>query len=263
MEDQEKPSNWMTKDATIPLLVSGGLMFFVCALLCVVTYLSRDVIRESLGPNLGSLLPSPTPGLLTSQPCPALNSTWHTELEDSFTNNRLGWPLGRNDDSYGKSNVRIEEGQLLVDLSSTQGVFLHPIPTKNRSLNDFYFSAEVDQTKGLDWDGFGLFVRADGSVIHHFFLNNQGDIALQQFTSDKQWGAPLYTPYSIPINNAEMNKLTMIRENDRTILCVNDMTAFDLDQDGYVFGSFAVAIAVPAGEEDAAFAFDNFRLFAP
>jgi hypothetical protein len=260
--EKQTDSEWTKKDFTIPLFVSGGLVLFVCVLLCGVSYLARDVIREGLGPQFG-LLPSATPGLLPSQPCPLLNSTWHTELEDSFTDNRLEWPLGKEDNSYGKSNVRIEDGQLLVDLSSSEGVFLHPIPATNRSLNDFYFSVEVDQTKGLDWDGFGLFVRVDGSVIHYFFLNDQGDAVLQQFTSEKEWGEPLYTPYSIPISNTEMNKLTMIRENGRTILCVNDMTAFDLDQDGYVFGSFAVAMAVPAGEKDASFAFDNFKLFAP
>jgi hypothetical protein len=152
---------------------------------------------------------------------------------------------------------------LLLDLSTEQGSFLHPIPSSNQSLGDFYFSVEAQQLQGSPQDGFGLFLRADGATVHYFFVNKLGDIVLQQFSADKQWSAPMFSQSSIPLRISDMNELTIIHSEGRTVFCVNGLTAFTQNLDEYIFGSFGVAVSLPAGEQDASFAFDNFRLFAP
>jgi hypothetical protein len=258
MEAPNEPMQEKQRDYTIPLFLTGLATAMICVVLCVVSYLSRDFIRNDFAPRLGLIDPTPLP-----QACPSFDLTWGTQLEDNFTNNRLVWPLGNESDENNDYNVHMKDGQLLIDLSTSQGLFFHPIPSSNRSLKDFYFSVEAQQIKGLAQDGFGLFLRADGSTVHYFFITRDGRIVLQQFSADKQWSAPLFSQNSIPINIADMNKLAIIHSEGRTAFCVNDLIAFTENMNGYIFGSFGVAVSLPEEEKDASFAFDQFRVFGP
>src|SRR5690349_3731850 len=170
MEDQSKePVKAPQRDFTIPLLISGFLVAVICVTLGVVGFLSRNFIRNDLAPRIGLVDPTRT-AIPTAIPntCPPLDTRWKTSLVEGFNNNNLKWPVGRETDEYGNSEVRIEEGQMFVDLSTTQGVFFHPTPARRYSLTDFYLTVEAQQLQGsLPFDGFGLFLRADGATIHY------------------------------------------------------------------------------------------------
>jgi hypothetical protein len=264
MEDPNEPIKTSQRDFTIPLLISGFLAAVICIVIGAVLFISRNFIRNDIVPRLGLVDPTPT-AIPTAIPktCPPINMRWETSMVEGFNNNNLKWPVGKETDEYGNSDIRIEDSQLLVDLSTTRGVFFHPTPASRYSLTDFYLTVDAQQLQGIPFDGFGLFLRADGAVIHYFHINEYGHIILQQFSSDKQWSEPLYSQYSIPIRNTEMNKLTIIDSETQTVFCVNDTIAFDLDSIGYVFGNFGVALSLSGEEQNASFAFDNFKLFAP
>lgn len=250
-ENSVNSSTSSKRDFTLPLVLIAFLIILCAAMLCAafMSYTSMNYLMSAMEPAA----------------CPALDASWHTSMEDPFNDNELNWPLGKEESKYGSSNVRMENGGLIMELASNEGTFYYPSPRFNQSLNEFYLTVQVRNMDQQEFENneVGVLFRGDGVLMHYFYITDKGKIAVRQYSASQSWSSPRYSKYEIPVVDNEMNKLTVIQSNGQAVYCVNDLIAFTLDNPEYIFGSFGVAASVHQPQKNASFEFDDFKLFAP
>jgi hypothetical protein len=256
MENPNESMQKKQRDYTLPLFLTGMVTAMICAVLCVISYLSRDFISKDVVPRLGLVDPTPLPPV-----CPLVKQEWKIKQQDDFINNWYEWPVGRESNIYGEYNTSIKDGEMSVAISTTEGSFYNPTPGSNQSLTDFYLTTQLRQATEVEDAQYGLAFREDASIIYFFFIINES-VVVQQWDG-KQWDQPLYNTYPGLIKSGEMNEMSVLHSEDQMIFCVNDVMTHVLDETGYIFGNFGVGIAIPLGAQKATFAFDNFRLYVP
>ncbi len=256
MNNQDEPSNWATKDATIPLLLSGVVSVVLCGALCLVMFLSRDLLSNDLAPRLGLI--EPTPGPFS---CPAIPKGWKEVMHDNFNSNKYDWSLGKDTDAYADTDLRIEDGLLRFDIEANQGVFYYEYPG-NKALTDFYLASEVRKVDGPRDAKYGLVFRINNDQLLFFAIQDSGRVYINARDVEGNWrDEPLFLGHSDLINVDKSNELAIFGRGSHYIFCINQYIAGQIDSADYPMGKFGLGVSLKNGGDKATFEFDDFIIY--
>lgn len=257
MEEPEKPSNWMTRDATIPLLLSGVFSTVACIGLCVVLYLSRDFINNDLAPRMGWVEPTPAPVM-----CPPVPQGWRQVMNNDFDANEYGWPLEAISNDFSDSELTIEGGMLHYDVLAKQGVFASETPV-SKSVRDFYLSSTVQKVEGpLDAE-YGIVFRKLSRRLFFFTIQDNGRVKVHFRDGANEWQDIRLNTYTPNVHAGEKNELIVFSQDDHVVLCVNQFVVGEMDIPDYQYGEIGIGVDIENAGEHAVVEYDDLIVYEP
>ena len=262
MDNQNGPSGWATKGATIPLLLGCIFSTVICIVLCAIIYLSRDFIKNDIALIPGLIEPTPTPD---PDICPKIPSEWVKVMDNDFNANTYNWPLGKYTDEYSESNPKITKGLLELSLKafSNRGVYYYTFPALNISPENFYFMSTVRQISGREDSRYGVIFRENGGQHYFLSISNSGQFIVKSRNDAGAWKELWFGEHSGIIHPGENNQLVILGQDSHYTFCINQHVVGELDNEEHNLGGFGLGILVQHANDVSIFEYDDLIIYAP
>ena len=103
----------------------------------------------------------------------ATEVVWEINVEDGFSSNVNGWPVGFDSEQYGSSNIAIRNGKLAFEVESIKDCWFWWFPDLP-VFSDFDVSMDIQRTEGSTTGDYGMVVRLDGdqNSFYYFAIND-------------------------------------------------------------------------------------------
>ena len=247
------------KNEMVILSVIFGAFFCICILLlgAVLLLYTRNFNEFSTDPNF--FIPAtPTPAS-----CPKVPTGWTLEVNETFDNNKKGWPLGLEYDDYGKTRSEIIDGKYRIQATVNRDVNYYYFPLMDFGTSDFFLRADVHQVEGPPDSLYGIIFRLNYDGDRYFFgiRDSQRFILDQRFRDE--WVKLIPITYSPSIRSGETNQLTVLAQGSRFSLCANRLLVAEFENEDIAFGIAGFSYTLFNEGDEAEFEFDNFRLYVP
>jgi hypothetical protein len=257
MEEQEEQPDWRTKDASIPLLLSGVVSTVLCLGLCAVLYLSRDFINNDLAPQLGWVDPTPVPVV-----CPSVPDRWRVVMNNDFDENKYGWSLDEYSDEYEYSELSMEDGLLYYDVRARQPTFSMQTPV-SKKVRDFYLSTSVQKLDGPADTEYGVTFSQIGNQVYFFSIQDSGMVKVYFRDEEDAWQGNVVNSYSPNVQAGGRNKLVILSEDNYYRFCINGFVVGETYIDDYQSGEVGVALILQNTGDQAVLQYDDLIVYAP
>lgn len=180
-------------------------------------------------------------------------------FEEDFESNLKAW------DTYGRT-FQTGYGTRLI----FNGIYKWSVITRNREgwaaipsaedESNFYYAADVQQTKGPDDVQYGLAFRAvDEDNFYFFSITNEGQY-LVQARFKGIWSRRIAPTSSSAIRPGQVNRLAVIAEGSEFLFFINDTFVASLHDERFASGRPGVGVDVASSPEAAEFIFDNLEV---
>jgi hypothetical protein len=259
MDINENSSNdLLTRDITIPLLLSGAATGVICVAFCVLLFLSQNYINTVALPSLGLIELTPTPA-----PCPPVPAGWRRILNENFNSNANDWFVGKEDDIYSTGELEIDDGVYRISEKAKRDVYYHLYPSME-VLRDFYLRSNVRLAKGPFDAEYGVVFRTQRSNHFSFMINNAGEVYIYRHSSrsDEDWEM-VYRGFSRNIQPAGNNELIVMGRDTHFTFCINRQVIAELDHERYPSGKVGIAFSLNREGDEAVIEFDDLIVYTP
>jgi hypothetical protein len=257
MEEQEKSSNWMTKDATMPLLISGLVSTVACIAVCAVLYFSRDYINHDLAPRMGLVDPTPVPVV-----CPSVPDPWRVVMDNDFDENQYGWPLGEYTDEYEYSELKMEDGLLYYDVLARQPDFSLNKPV-SKKVRDFYLSTSVRKVQGPTDAEYGVTFSQIGDQVYFFSIQDSGAVTVYFRDEESTWQRSVVNSHTQNVHAGGENTLVIFSQDNDYRFCVNGFVVGETYIDDYQYGEVGIALILQSTGDHVVLEYDDLIVYAP
>jgi hypothetical protein len=259
MSSTEKLSWFEDRDVTAILVGAGCFSTVICVFACVVLTLSEDFLNEQVTPLIGWINPSPTP-----RACPAVPAGWVEVFNDEFDSNSNGWPVGKEDDAYAKTDFSVSDGVLRFDMKAYQGVYSYQYPRANDYLKDFYIRTNVRRASGAFSSEYGITFRLSDWNHYYFAISDSTEVLFYRHIDDDEnsW-QEIYQGYSELVRPGEYNELAVLAQGYEFTVCINQQLLIKAVDSGYKNGQFGIGVSLNEPQDEAVFEYEDYTVFAP
>jgi hypothetical protein len=264
---EEEQPDWRTKDASIPLLLSGVISTVLCIGFCALMYLSRDYISSELMPDLGFGPRTSRPPVTTfSTPaaiqCPSVPERWRVMMKNDFDANKFGWQLGEDSNEDAASELKMQDGLLYYDITARQGGFSFKQPVA-MPVKDFYLSSTLRKIEGPEDAEYGLSFSHIDHQVYFLSIQDAGLVKVHLRYDNNQQKDYVFAGYSAQIHKGEANDLVVFSDDDHYVFCINQIVAGEIDIDDYRAGQVGVAMELENAGDRAILEYDDLILYTP
>lgn len=186
--------------------------------------------------------------------------SWPLVLNEPFTNNRLEWPTGDGNDELSQGGREVVDGQYVWELTALEGFYWVDVQTRTVSAETFYYSVELTQDDSSNGTQSIVFQYENPS--NFYFFGICGDEYYAGWRYQRNWSRIINCQPSEVINVGGTNKLTVISQDERFLLFINDVFMTEMWADPSRVGEFGVLVEMETGDDNA-FRFDNVVLRVP
>lgn len=190
----------------------------------------------------------------------AIAQSWPLVLSEPFNNNRMEWATGSGDDELSQGDREVIDGQYVWDLTAVDGFSWVEVQTRTVSAETFYYSVELTQDDSLNGTQSIVFQFEDYS--NYYFFGICGDSYYVGWRYQRTWTRLVNCQRSEAINVGGTNKLTVLSQNDRFLLFINDIFLSEMWAEPSRVGDFGVLVEMETGDRNA-FRYDNVVLRVP
>ena len=167
---------------------------------------------------------TPTPTLTpTPMPSPTVTPVaWDVNINEDFSSNSNGWPVGNHFYPSGGSTVSIKNGKLELMLGSVTNLFYGGYPDWP-ALSDFDISMDVQRVTGTTTGDYGIYARINGSdnSFYYFGIND----ATQEFAffihKNDAFTPILDWTFNPIIGTGKINNLAINARGSHFVLSIN------------------------------------------
>lgn len=258
MDINENPSDdLLTRDITIPLLLSGAATGVICIAFCVLLTLSQNYINTVALPTLGLIEPTPTP-----VPCPPVPAGWRKILNENFNSNANDWSVGKEDDIYSTGEEEIDGGVYRISEKAKRGFYSYRYPSME-VLRDFYLRSNVRLASGPPDAEYGVIFRTQRSNHFSFMINNANGVGIYRHSSqsDENWEM-VYRGFSWNVRPAANNELIVMGRGTHFTFCINRQVIAEADHERYPSGKMGIAFSLNQEGDEAVIEFDDLIVYA-
>ncbi len=190
----------------------------------------------------------------------AAAQAWPLVLNEPFTNNRLEWPTGDGNDELSRGGRDVVDGQYVWALEAIDGFYWVDVQTRTVSAETFYYSVELTQDDSRNGTQSIVFQYRDPS--NFYFFGICGDKYYVGWRFQRTWTRIVNCQSSSAINVGGTNKLSVISQDERFLLFINDTFMTEMWADPSRIGEFGVLIEMETGDINS-FRYDNVVLRVP
>jgi hypothetical protein len=185
---------------------------------------------------------------------------WPLMLSEPFNNNRLEWPIGDGNDELSKGGREVVDGVYVWDLEALEGFYWVDVQTRTVSAETFYYSVDLSQDDSRNGTQSIVFQYEDPS--NFYFFGICGDAYYVGWRLEKRWSRIINCQPSDAINVGGINKLSVISQDARFLLFINDTFMTEMWATPSRAGNIGVLVEMETGDKNA-FRFDNVLLRVP
>jgi len=186
---------------------------------------------------------------------------WPLLLLDTFDDNQNEWIDGEIDDEYANILVTIDGTYTWEVNAAKQGFTWRVWPTIDE-LSDFYLTVDVQNLSDNADAQYGLIFRNQEDDYYYFEVRDGQYFRFFLYES-YQWKELLPYTYSDAIRPGEINHLSVVSQDDRFTLWINDQFVGEATGSSPVQGQVGVIIGLAYEGEKAFIIFDNFEVRVP
>jgi ribosomal protein L7/L12 len=193
----------------------------------------------------------------------AAQSSWPVVVVETFQDNRLGWPLGTNEDEYIAVEAEIAEGTYRwIVTPKESGSYWNLIPEEGARVNDFYASVEVRHVRGGEEGvyAYGLVFRQTDDDYGFFGIQNDGHYRILMVDESSLY--VVIVNESSAIQPGRANRLTVRAIGSDFIYLINDQVVWHLNWD-LAPGTVGLGVDVGGEGREAQVEFAHFEVHAP
>ena len=190
----------------------------------------------------------------------AVVQRWPLVLSEPFSNNRLEWPTGEGNDELSQGARDVVNGQYVWDLEAVKGFTWVEVQTRTVSAETFYYSVELAQDSS--GNGIQSIVFQYEDYANYYFFGICGDSYYIGWRDEGTWTRLVDCQPSTAINVDGTNKLSVLSQDARLLLFINDIFMTEVQIDPSRVGSFGMLVEMKAGEINT-FRYDNVVLRVP
>jgi len=199
----------------------------------------------------------------TIQTLRATAATWPVVISDTFTNNKLGWPVDLIRDNSLSVGPKIVQGQYVWTVNVKRGnSYLNLIPTKIQDLDSFYVAVDLKMigAAGDSQYAYGLVFRHLKDDYGFFGLFPDGSFRVLAV-----FGSGIYQTVqstSTAAHPKAVNRLAVYADGKQFVCEINGEVVYLLEED-FVPGGVGLGIDALTSADSALIEFDNFEVRAP
>ncbi len=193
----------------------------------------------------------------------AAQASWPVVIAETFQDNRLGWPLGTNEDEYIAVEAEIVEGTYRWIVTPREsGSYWNLIPEEGARVSDFYASVEVRHVRGGEEGvyAYGLVFRQTDDDYGFFGIQNDGHYRILMVDESSLY--VVIVNESSAIQPGQTNRLTVRAIGSDFIYLINDQVVWHLNWD-LAPGKVGLGVDVGGEGREALVEFTNFEVHAP
>lgn len=190
----------------------------------------------------------------------ATGQGWPLTLSEPFSNNRLEWPTGDGNDELSQGGREVVGGEYVWDLDALQSFYWVEVQTRTVSAETFYYSVELTQDDSSNGTQSIVFQFGDNSNFYFFGLCGANYYA--GWRLEGSWTRIVNCEPTSVINVGGTNKLSVLSQDERFLLFINDTFMTEMWANPSRSGKFGVLVEMEAGDENA-FRYDNVILRVP
>lgn len=192
----------------------------------------------------------------------AASQDWQLAFSETFDADQNQWPTGSQDDGLKEITYDFADGRYRLNINAHKK-FIGSVDIPTTSVRNFYFSAEVRQLYGPFQINYGFSFRRDRNDNYYYFgMNNFRQYTVRRFYNN-EWSTLINWTRSTAIGSNESSKLTVIAEDDRFRLFIDDQFVAEIHDELIQEGTFALGFQLYSAGHVASLEFDNIELRIP
>lgn len=167
-------------------------------------------------------LPTATPAPTATAVSTATEVVWEINVEDVFSSNVNGWPVGFDKGQYGSSNLSIQNGKLVSEVTSVNDCWYWWYPDLP-TVSDFDASMDIQRTEGSITGDYGMVVRLDGdqNSFYYFAINDTNQEYAFFLYQNDNWTRIQDWTFSSSIGSGKINRIGVNARGSRFVFSIN------------------------------------------
>ncbi len=192
----------------------------------------------------------------------AVSQNWQPIFLETFDTNQNQWPMGIEDDDLKEVNYEVVDGRYHLNTKAHKK-FFSLVDISTRPIRNFGLSAEAWQVRGAARMDYGLIFRKDAHGNYYYFgINNLRQYTLRRFYNN-EWSVLIDWTSSAAIGSAELNRLTLIAQDDHFIFFINNQFVGEIHDDYIKQGTAGLGFQLYTTGHTAYLEFDNVEIHVP
>jgi hypothetical protein len=261
-----KPRSGQKRSFTTLLITCGSLLLVGLLVLCIVAAwfgMKRGAIPALPFLYTPTFTATPT-NTATSTAVPTATATpvvWIVNVQDEFTYNLNGWPVGANSGKYGSADLAISNGKLVFGLESVENCWFWYYPDIP-SVSDLVAAIDVQRVDGSTSGDYGLILRSDGDANSFYYLaiNDSGQtFAFFRYQNDNWTTLQDWTVNQV-IGVGRVNHIEVRATGTHFTIVINGIVVGQVDDAGLSSGKVGVFVQLHDAKDKITIQYDNLDL---
>jgi len=191
----------------------------------------------------------------------ATEVVWQIKVEDDFSSNVNGWPVGFDKGQYGSSNLAIQNGKLVWEVTSVNDSWYWWYPDLP-ILSDFDVSMDIQRTEGSTTGDYGMVVRLDGdqNSFYYFAINDANQEYAFLFYQNDNWRTIQGWTYNSSIGSGKINRIEVKAIGSRFVFSINGTEAGKTDDTRLASGQVGILAKLYDDADSIKVEYDNLVL---
>ena len=261
------------KKILVPILITCGVLL-VTGLFLLGIGGAWFAMRQGLIPALPFLytptqtqiptetaMPTATPAPTPSAVPTATEVVWQIKVEDDFSSNTNGWPVGFDQGQYGSSNLSIQNGKLVWEVTSVDNCWYWWYPDLP-TVSDFDASMDVQRTEGSTTGDYGMVVRLNGdqNSFYYFGINDTNQEYAFFLYQNDNWTTIHDWTYNSSIGSGKINRIGVNAIGSRFVFSINGNEVGNADNARLASGQLGILAKLYDSAENIKVECDNLVL---
>ncbi len=206
-------------------------------------------------------LPTATPAPTATTISTATAVVWEINIEDNFSSNVNGWPVGFDQGQYGSSNLAIQNGKLVWEVTSVTDCWYWWYPDLP-ILSDFDASMDIQRTEGSTTGDYGMVVRLDGdqNSFYYFAINDTNQEYAFFLYQNDNWTRIHDWTFSSSIGSGKINRIEVKARASRFVFSINGTEVGNADNARLASGQVGVLAKLYDSDDNIKVSCDNLVL---